>query len=80
MDSGFAGGEDDMYNVYDKPWRAGQGLAEKIYRPGKNVDKDIYGDDVEKLIKSNRCVLCVCVCMCVCIRACMLERGEFLVL
>ena len=56
MDSGFAGGEDDMYNVYDKPWRAGGGLAEKVYRPSKNMDKDIYGDDVEKLIKSNRCV------------------------
>lgn len=43
-----------MYNVYDKPWRAGGGLGEKIYRPGKNLDKDIYGDDVEKLIKSSR--------------------------
>ncbi len=44
-----------MYNVYDKPWRAGANLAEKIYRPGKAVDKDVYGDDVEKLIKTNRC-------------------------
>ena len=55
MDSGFAGGEDEMYNVYDKPWRAGAGLAEKIYRPSKSaIDKDVYGDDVEKLLKSNR--------------------------
>ena len=55
MDSGFAGGSDDLYNVYDKPWRAGGGMADKIYRPGKGAtDKDIYGDDVEKLIKTNR--------------------------
>ena len=70
MDSGFAGGEDEMYNVYDKPWRAGAGLAEKIYRPSKGVsDKDVYGDDVEKLLKANRCV-CVRVCACVRVRAC----------
>ena len=44
-----------MYTVYDKPWRAGAGLAEKIYRPTKTAaDKDVYGDDVEKLIKTNR--------------------------
>ena len=43
-----------MYNVYDKPWRAGANLADKIYRPGKSADKDVYGDDVEKLIKSSR--------------------------
>ncbi len=46
-----------MYNVYDKPWRAGANLAEKIYRPGKAVDKDVYGDDVEKLIKTSRCLI-----------------------
>ena len=55
LDSGFQGGEDDMYNVYDKPWRAGGGAADKIYRPSKNLDKDLYGDDLEKLIKTNRC-------------------------
>ena len=54
LDSGFAGGSDDMYNVYDKPWRAGGGMAEKIYRPSKTMDKDIYGDDVEKLIKTSK--------------------------
>ena len=57
IDSGFSGGTDDMYNVYDKPWRAGAGLAEKIYRPTRSAaDKDIYGDDVDKLIKTNRYV------------------------
>ncbi len=53
LDSGFSGGADDNYNVYDKPWRAGGGLAEKVYRPSK-TDKDVYGDDVEKLIKTSR--------------------------
>lgn len=57
LDSGFQGGEDDMYTVYDKPWRTGGGAADKIYRPSKNLDKDIYGDDVEKLIKTNKYVL-----------------------
>ena len=61
LSSGFAAGEDESYNVYDKPWRAGGGAAEKIYRPSKTMDRDIYGDDVEKLIKTSRCV-CVCVC------------------
>lgn len=40
--------------MYDKPWRAGGGLADKVYRPGKSVDKDVYGDDVEKLIRTSR--------------------------
>ena len=53
LDSGFSGGSDDLYNVYDKPWRAGGGMADKIYRPSKAMDKDIYGDDVEKLIKTS---------------------------
>ena len=43
-----------MYNVYDKPWRAGGGAAQTIYKPTKANDKDIYGDDVEKLIKTSR--------------------------
>ena len=61
-----------MYNVYDKPWRAGGGAAEKIYRPSKTMDKDIYGDDVEKLIKTSRCVcVCVCLCVCVCVSVCL---------
>ena len=43
-----------MYTVYDKPWRAGGGMADKIYRPSKGMDKDLYGDDVEKLIKTSK--------------------------
>lgn len=52
MDSGFAGGEDEIYNVYDQPWRSGKDTAQTIYRPSKNVDKDMYGDDLEARIKT----------------------------
>ncbi|RZF37402.1 hypothetical protein LSTR_LSTR011679 [Laodelphax striatellus] len=54
MDSGF--GDEEAYNVYDKPWRDGSSLGQHLYRPSKNVDKDMYGDDLEKLIKTNRFV------------------------
>ncbi|KFU86879.1 SNW domain-containing protein 1, partial [Chaetura pelagica] len=56
MDSGFAGGEDEIYNVYDQPWRSGKDMAQNIYRPSKNIDKDMYGDDLEARIKTNRFV------------------------
>ncbi|XP_014667714.1 PREDICTED: SNW domain-containing protein 1-like [Priapulus caudatus] len=54
MDSGF--GDDEGYNVYDKAWRTTEGMAGALYRPTKNVDKDIYGDDLDKLIKTSRFV------------------------
>uniref|UniRef100_A0A8C1P7F8 SNW domain-containing protein 1 n=1 Tax=Cyprinus carpio TaxID=7962 RepID=A0A8C1P7F8_CYPCA len=52
MDSGFAGGEDEMYNVYDQPFRGGRDMAQNIYRPTKSADKDMYGDDLDTLIKA----------------------------
>lgn len=52
MDSGY--GDDESYNVYDKPWRDSSSLGQHLYRPSRNVDKDVYGDDLEKLIKTNR--------------------------
>ncbi|XP_038618648.1 SNW domain-containing protein 1 [Tachyglossus aculeatus] len=55
MDSGFGGGEDEIYNVYDQAWR-NKDTAQSIYRPSKNVDKDMYGDDLEARIKTNRFV------------------------
>lgn len=65
--SGFA--EDDAYNVYDKPWK--KTSASAVYRPSKNLDKDIYGDDLDSLVKTKRFVLllnsyvnmidCVCI-------------------
>uniref|UniRef100_A0A1B6EKJ9 SKI-interacting protein SKIP SNW domain-containing protein n=2 Tax=Proconiini TaxID=565685 RepID=A0A1B6EKJ9_9HEMI len=54
MDSGY--GDDEAYNVYDKPWRDSSSLGQHLYRPSKNVDKDIYGDDLEKIVKTNRFV------------------------
>uniref|UniRef100_A0A8C0JH15 SNW domain-containing protein 1 n=1 Tax=Canis lupus dingo TaxID=286419 RepID=A0A8C0JH15_CANLU len=52
MDSGFAGGEDEIYNVYDQAWRGGKDMAQNIYRPSKNLDKDMYGDDLEFIVLS----------------------------
>jgi len=49
MASGF--GEDDAYNVYDQPWRKD---TSSIYRPSKNLDKELHGDDLENLIKTKR--------------------------
>uniref|UniRef100_A0A8C2X8I7 SNW domain-containing protein 1 n=1 Tax=Cyclopterus lumpus TaxID=8103 RepID=A0A8C2X8I7_CYCLU len=42
MDSGFAGGEDETYNVYDQPFRGSRDMASNIYRPSKNIDKDLH--------------------------------------
>uniref|UniRef100_A0A8C2JZM9 SNW domain-containing protein 1 n=1 Tax=Cyprinus carpio TaxID=7962 RepID=A0A8C2JZM9_CYPCA len=57
MDSGFAGGEDEIYNVYDQPFRGGRDMAQNIYRPSKNADKDMYGDDLDTLIEILICFL-----------------------
>ncbi|XP_061562903.1 SNW domain-containing protein 1 [Cololabis saira] len=54
MDSGFAGGEDESYNVYDQPFRGGRDMASNIYRPSKNIDKDTYSDDFDSLMRNNR--------------------------
>ncbi|KAI2651713.1 SNW domain-containing protein 1 [Labeo rohita] len=56
MDSGFAGGEDEVYNVYDQPFRSGRDMAQNIYRPSKNADKEMYGDNLDTLMQSNRFV------------------------
>lgn len=54
MDSGFAGGEDEVYNVYDQPFGRGRDMAQSIYRPSKNTGKDVYGDDLDTLMQSTR--------------------------
>ncbi|VDK51277.1 unnamed protein product [Anisakis simplex] len=41
LDSG--GIDDETYSAYDKPWR-------------KNLDKDVYGDDLDRIISTNRFV------------------------
>ena len=56
MDSGFGGGEDESYNVYDKPWRSEKDIAGAIYRPSKSTMDDAYGNDLDNIIKTNRFV------------------------
>nr|XP_022907829.1 puff-specific protein Bx42 [Onthophagus taurus] len=53
---GHGYGDDEAYNVYDKPWREGGSMANHLYRPGKNIDKEVYGEDLNKLIKTNKFV------------------------
>ena len=53
LDSGFQGGEDESYNVYSEPWR---NTSQSIYRPRKNAEKDVYGGDVDDLLKQKRLV------------------------
>ncbi|XP_053737152.1 SNW domain-containing protein 1 [Synchiropus splendidus] len=56
MDSGFNAGEDESYNVYDKPFRPGRDMAANIYRPSRGIDKDAYADDFDTLVQNNRFV------------------------
>ena len=51
LDSGFQGGEDESYNVYSEPWR---NSSQSIYRPRKNAEKDVYGGDVDELLKQQK--------------------------
>lgn len=56
LDSGY-GLEDDAYNVYSEPWRKGGGnAANTIYRPKKDLDSDLYGDNVDEYAKNKRFV------------------------
>lgn len=56
MDSGF--NDDETYATYDQPWRKEGSLANNIYRPGKNLDSEMYGgaEDLEALRTSKRFV------------------------
>lgn len=55
MDSGF--NDDDAYNVYSEPWRKEGNIGSNIYRPSKNIDKEMYGgEDLDELRKTNRFV------------------------
>eukprot|EP00057_Strongylocentrotus_purpuratus_P034407 XP_795058.3 PREDICTED: SNW domain-containing protein 1 isoform X2 [Strongylocentrotus purpuratus] len=56
LNSGFGGGEDESYNVYSEPWRKDQNVASNLYRPSRNADKDVYGDDLDNLIKNKKFV------------------------
>lgn len=54
MDSGY--GDDEAYNVYDKPWRDSGSLGTHLYRPSKQIDNDVYGADLDKIVNTNRFV------------------------
>ena len=54
MDSGY--GDDEGYNVYDKPWRDAGSLGSHLYRPSKAVDNEVYGADLDKIVNTNRFV------------------------
>ena len=71
MDSGFH--DDEAYNVYDRPFRQESSIANNIYRPSKNVDKDIYGDDFDSLMKTNRLDDIYLPCYCLDINQSMVE-------
>ncbi|PAV83286.1 hypothetical protein WR25_01403 [Diploscapter pachys] len=53
LDSG--GIDDETYSAYDAPWRA-DNVQQHLYRPSKNIDKDVYGEDLDKIINTNRFV------------------------
>jgi SNW domain-containing protein 1 len=42
--------------VYDKPWRTENSLSNHLYRPPKNRDGELYGDDIEEIAKTKRFV------------------------
>ncbi|CAI2353843.1 unnamed protein product [Caenorhabditis sp. 36 PRJEB53466] len=54
LDSGAM--DDDTYNPYDQAWRGGDNVQQHIYRPSKNIDKDVYGDDLDKIMSQKRFV------------------------
>lgn len=54
LDSG--GIDDETFATYDKPWRPQDSVQQHIYRPSKNIDSSVYGEDLDRLIKTNRFV------------------------
>lgn len=54
MDSGY--GDDEAYNVYDKPWRDANSMGSHLYRPSKQIDQELYGGDLDKIVNTNRFV------------------------
>lgn len=54
MDSGY--GDDEAYNVYDKPWREAGTLGTHLYRPSKALDNEAYGGDMDQIMSTQRFV------------------------
>ena len=42
-------GNDEAYNIYDKPWRSENTLSNHLYRPPKNRDDELYGGSIEDI-------------------------------
>lgn len=51
MESGF--GDDEAYNIFDKPLFQGSS-ANQLYRPKKGGDEEVYGGDVQNVLKTAR--------------------------
>lgn len=54
IDAGY--GDDEAYNVYDKPWRDTNALSNHLYRPSKQIDNDAYGADLDRIVNTQRFV------------------------
>lgn len=54
IDAGY--GDDEAYNVYDKPWRDSNTLSNHLYRPAKQIDNDAYGADLDRIVNTQRFV------------------------
>lgn len=44
----------NMFILVCRPWRQGADAAQGIYRPKKGGDNEIYGDDLDNIIKTNK--------------------------
>merc|ERR1712202_69304 len=55
MDSGFQGGHDESYAVYDKPWRKDSGVGNSIYRP-RDKQEQYNDDEVEDMKRARKFV------------------------
>jgi len=56
MDSGFQGGHDESYAVYDKPWRKDSGVGNSIYRPRDKQQEQYNDDEVEDMKRARKFV------------------------
>ncbi len=54
LDSG--GINDETYTAYDRSWRPTDNVQQHIYRPSKNIDSNVYGEDLDRIINTNRLV------------------------
>lgn len=53
MDAGF--GDEEAYNVYDRPWRETSNMGSNIYRPTRGAENE-YAADLGQLLSTARFV------------------------